>query len=51
MLIKLYKTLARPLLDYASFICCLLHVYLIDFIKTVQRRFAKYCLIYTIAAL
>ena len=41
ILIKLYKSFARPLLEYASVICCPHHVNLIDRIENVQSRFTK----------
>ena len=41
ILIKLYKSFARPLLEYASVICCPHHINLIDRIENVQRRFTK----------
>ena len=41
ILIKLYKSFARPLLEYASVICCPHHINLIDRIKNVQRSFTK----------
>ena len=39
MLIKLYKSLARSLSEYASVTCCSHHTNLIDRIENVQRRF------------
>ena len=33
MLIKLYKSFARPLLEYTSVICCPHHINLIDRIE------------------
>ena len=41
MVIKSYKSFARPLLEYNSVICCPHHVNLTDAIKNVQRRFTK----------
>ena len=41
VLIKLYKSFARPLLEYASVICCPHHINLIDRIENVHRRFTK----------
>ena len=41
ILIKLYESFIRTLLEYASVICCPQHINLIDRIKNVQRRFAK----------
>ena len=40
-LVNLYKCYDRPLLDYACVIYSPHHVYLIDFIENVQRRFTK----------
>ena len=39
--IKLYKSFARPLLEYASVICCHHYVDLIDRIENILRRFTK----------
>ena len=41
LLIKLYKSFARPLLEYASVICCPHHINLIGRIENVHRRFTK----------
>ena len=41
ILIKLYKSSARLLLEYASVICYSHHINLIDRIENVQRRFTK----------
>ena len=41
ILIKLYKSFARPLLECASIICYPYHINLIDRIKNVQNRFSK----------
>ena len=41
ILIKLYKSFARLLLEYASVICCPHHINLIDRIENVKRRFIK----------
>ena len=41
ILIKLYKSFARPLLENASVICCPHHINLIELIENVQRRFTK----------
>ena len=41
ILIKLYKSFARPLLEYASVICCPHQINLTDLIENVQRRFTK----------
>ena len=40
-LVNLYKFYVRSLLDYAFVIYSPHHVYLIDFIENVQRRFIK----------
>ena len=41
ILIKLYKSFVRLLLEYASVICCPHHINLIDRIENLQHRFAK----------
>ena len=41
MLIKLNKSFAKSLLEYASVICCPHHINLIDRIENVHRRFTK----------
>ena len=40
-LVDLFKCYVRPLLDYACVIYSPHHIYLIDFIENVQRRFTK----------
>jgi hypothetical protein len=41
LLINLYKTYARPYLEYASVVISPHHLYLIDLIENVQRNFTK----------
>jgi ribonucleases P/MRP protein subunit RPP40 len=41
MLVEMYKTYARPLLEYGSVIFSPHHLYLIDIIERVQRNFTK----------
>ena len=41
ILINLYKCIVRPLLDYTCVIYSPHHVYLIDCIENVKRRFTK----------
>ena len=41
VLIKLYKCFVRPLLEYATVVTSPHHIYLIDLIENVQRRFTK----------